>query len=182
MGTCEEYIQKSCELFALIAGKFSVKDERVTQFQQEYAKLLVEVVTSGSYPVGTSQDVCPDPVAGGYAFGIDHSFGQSEKAAIAGYYAHQKTQLYDLEGEGRNPKYLGNLAAAKSKCRYAVLTKDKTNIRAIRLMNELFYKTPPVLLVDTDTIRANPKPIVTTPVAPHSRASGILPSASWDVL
>lgn len=179
MGTLKEYIEKSSELFGLIAGWFSVKDETVVRFKEEYEKLLQEVIMNESYPDGTSQDICNNPSTSGYIFGIDHSFNQSEKNTIARNFERKKIQLYDLENGNMCVKYIGNLAALKSKRRYVVLTKNETNIRAIKLMNELFYKTPPILIGKADTFLTH---IDSGQIVPNTSTSSVLPTAGWDSL
>lgn len=190
MGTYAEYIQKSNELFGIIGGRYSVKTETIALFKAEYERLVNEVAFAGEYPIGATKEVSSDPVSAGYVFRVEKdSFNQ---AAINKIYAYFNRLNVELEDTG--PSYLGNLAAVKSKCRFVIITNSSKNIRAIGLINELFYHTPDILVMSINAngeiIYANDSsPVKVTPIKSQSKpnenvtsSAFDLPTTGWDTL
>lgn len=154
MGTYAEYIQKSNELFGYINGQYTVKplQETVAAFRKEFESLLNEVAFSGEYPIGTSKDSCNDPISEGYQFRMEvSSLHRSEQHRVKKYFDGLNVRLVDTKDKNGVEAYIGNLAAVKSDCRIVIITKSVKSIRAIGLINELFYKTPPVLVMTIDS-------------------------------
>lgn len=196
MGNYAEYIQKSNELFGIINGKFEIvkndlvkRQEYISKLKKEYESLLNDVAFSGEYPVGTSKDECRDPIAEGYLFRMEQKSFTPKEAKTA--YEYFKGFGITLKDTG--DCYIGSIAATKKISRYVVLTKNLDSIKAIELLNELFYKTPPVLMM---TVDADGKPVWLkdrSPIRTASRGEGNadsgkktknsdLPTTSWDTL
>lgn len=189
MGTYEEYLQKSNELFGIIGGKFSVGEAQKAALRREFEELLYETASRDGYSVGTSKNRC-DPVSCGYAIAIEkRSFKESETAKIREDYEKVHVALKDT-----GDHYIGNLVSAKSKRRFAIISNDQESMRAIDLMNELFYKTPPVIKGSAHFSRQSAQPNGRLPgrtvppvtkgktVARKTAGFGDLPTSSWDTL
>lgn len=191
MGTYAEYLQKSNQLFRIIGGKFSIPQEMILGFKEEFKNLLYETALRDGYPVGTSKDLCRDPISDGYMFVMEQkSFTSKEREAAGKFFA----QNFDRELKDTGDRYIGNLAATKFRRRRVILTKNPNSIGAIDLINELFYKTPPVLVMTVDGNGKPTWPDGRSPIrtVPHSTEGGAiakksaepddLPTSSWDTL
>ncbi|MGN0178243.1 MAG: hypothetical protein ACI4MZ_04520 [Christensenellales bacterium] len=190
MGTYEEYIQKSNELFAYINGRYSIPQDMVLAFKDEYESLLNEVAFNGGYPIGTASTKCDDPISNGYAFVMEQaSFKKEEVNCAYQFFNGRNIPLKDT-----GDSYIGNLVATKSKRHYVIITNNSKSVKAIELINELFYKTPPILIM---TIGVNGEPVFvkdnsslkyvpskTENKSTSSKSNDVydLPTTGWDTL
>ena len=71
-----------------------------------------------------------------------NSFNQSDLKTVKGFFDGINIELTDSGNV-----YIGNLAALKSQCRFVIITLNRKNIAKILLINELFYKTPPIYVM-----------------------------------
>lgn len=189
MGAYAEYLQKSNELFRIIGGKFSIGEAQKAALRREFEDLLYETALRDGYPVGTSKDLC-DPVSSGYEFAIEEcSFEKNGAKAIC-----EKYKMDNIALANTGDHYIGDLLSAKCKRRFAIISNNQESIRAIALMNELFYKTPPVLKGVARSGGQSVRPRDSSPIrtvsysaqgkatANASAGSDDLPTTSWDTL